>query len=172
MQLCAANSWSRQLKPLGLYSSDWIVAQVQALTHWRLVGYGGGGGGGAGNSKKALPGLRGKKGSESRWQLRGLWISPGRRRGDRGVSESKMGRGRKNLCASFVTRALSRWWRRRALALRDRYRQKLKRQNLHSWPRLGYWHQQLKAPTKTQPSTSHPSTREGRPTARYTVNTQ
>lgn len=52
------------------------------------------------------------------------------------------------------------------LALRDRYRQELRRQNLHSWPRLGYWHQQLSAPTKTPSSTSHPSTREGRPSAR------
>lgn len=44
-------------QPLAPYSSDWIVAQVQALTHWRMGGYGGGGGGwGAGNSKKALPG--------------------------------------------------------------------------------------------------------------------
>lgn len=52
-------------------------------------------------------------------------------------------------------------WEGRAapLALRDRYRQELRRQNLHSWPRLGYWHQQLNAPTKSQSPTSHPSPR-------------
>lgn len=40
------------------------------------------------------------------------------------------------------------WWGGRAvlLALGDRYRQELRRQNLHSWPCLGYWHRQLKAP--------------------------
>lgn len=29
--------------------------------------------------------------------------------------------------------------------LRDRYRQELRKQNLHSWPCLCYWHQQLRA---------------------------
>lgn len=28
---------ARLLKPLRLYSSDWIVAQVQALRHWGIV---------------------------------------------------------------------------------------------------------------------------------------
>lgn len=68
-----------------------------------------------------------------------------------GVSESKWGvggaAGWRNLGSSFVTRPCHGGGGRAApLALGDRYRQELRRQNLHSWPCLGYWHQQLKAP--------------------------
>lgn len=79
----------------------------------------------------------------------GLRRSLARSCGD-GVSESKgVGgtAGWRNLCCSFVTRPCHGGGGRAVLlALGDRYRLELRRQNLHSWPCLGYWHQQLKAP--------------------------